>query len=80
MKVFEFEGSGVKYVVLKCPFCKKVFRRNVENLKIFGNDVKNAKCQLCDKSFPVETNYLESDIVGFFDGREVSFSSADNLK
>jgi hypothetical protein len=41
-------------------------------LNVFGKEIKNAKCQKCDKAFPVENNSLDSDpLHNIFEGQYV---------
>lgn len=60
MKTFKIYGKVDEYIVLKCPYCGKVFRAKPYE-KVFGKERKNAKCQKCEKLFDINENQLEED-------------------
>ena len=63
MKIFQIWKRISEYVVLQCPYknCNHIFKRDTSNFNVFGNKVKNAKCQRCEKNFPIEGNTLDND-------------------
>ncbi len=61
MKIFEIWRRVNRYFVLKCPYCKHVFRWDATRLKVFEKDVKNVTCHKCNEKVPIEANCLDND-------------------
>ena len=66
IRIFQIWTRKSEYIVLKCPNkdCECIFRWDISNLRAFGKNIKNAKCQKCEKLFPLENNFLDYDPLG----------------
>ena len=64
IKIFEVWRRITRYIMLKCPECKKIFRRSLDwngYLKLNGKNLQNVTCIKCDNFFPIENNIIDED-------------------